>query len=99
MTPEGLVKAALKKYLASLGEDCWYSMPTTFGYGKSGVPDFVICYKGHFMAPETKKVGGKGQKWQDDQQEQIRVAGGMSGRVDNVEMVMAWVRSIDGQSV
>ena len=96
MTPEGKVKGALKKYLTSLGEDCWYYCPVPTGYGKRGVPDFIICYKGYFMGVETKRAkGGTSQVWQDDQQEQIRTAGGISGRVTDVEQLMVWVRSIN----
>ena len=96
MTPEGKVKAEVKEYLDSLGKDCWYYCPVPMGYGKRGVPDFIICYKGYFLAPETKRAkGGTSQAWQDDQQEEICTAGGVSGRVTTVEEVMVWVRSIN----
>lgn len=95
MTPEGKVKADLKKYLSSLGEACWYYCPVPMGYGKRGVPDFIICYKGYFIAPETKRPGGKSEPFQNEQHEQIRAAGGFAGRVTDVEQVMVWVRSID----
>jgi Holliday junction resolvase len=56
MTPEGRVKTAIKAFLKSL-HDCWYFMPATHGYGSSGVPDIVGCYKGVFFAIEVKAPG------------------------------------------
>lgn len=95
MTPEGKVKEDLKDFLGSLGADCWYYMPVPMGYGKRGVPDFIICYKGYFLAPETKRPGGKSEPWQVREQEAIRAAGGISGRVTTVEQVKRWVKAID----
>ncbi len=97
MTPEAKVKQDVKEYLKALGPDCWHFMPVPMGYGKRGVPDFIICYKGHFLAPETKRAGGKSEPWQNTQQEEIRAAGGYSGRVTTVTEVQAWIRSIDLQ--
>ncbi len=34
--------------------DGWYYMPSTNGYGESGVWDYVGCYRGKFFAIETK---------------------------------------------
>ncbi len=100
MTPEGEVKEELKAYLDSLGTDCWYYMPVPMGYGKRGVPDFIICYKGFFLAPETKRAkGGTSQPWQDRAQAEIRAARGQSGRVTSVEQVKTWVAYIDIDSV
>lgn len=100
MTPEGIVKEDIKEYLNSLGPDCWYFMPVMMGYGKKGIPDFIICYKGFFLAPETKRPkGGKSQPWQDRTQEEIRAAGGRSTRVTSVERIKHWVESIDGMHV
>jgi len=57
MTPEGKVKAEIKKVLAEYG--CWYFMPAMNGYGRSGIPDFVGCYEGAFFAIEAKSEDGK----------------------------------------
>lgn len=51
-TPEGVVKQQIKDILDSLG--AWWFMPATYGYGRSGVPDFIVCYKGNFIAIEAK---------------------------------------------
>ena len=52
MTPEGKVKKKVAKHLDDLG--CYYFYPATGGYGKSGVPDIVGCYKGKFFGIECK---------------------------------------------
>ena len=52
MTPEAKVKNAVKKLLTERG--AYYFMPATGGYGRSGVPDIVGCYKGIFFGIECK---------------------------------------------
>lgn len=54
-TPEGRVKAAIKAYLKAKG--AYWSMPIGTGFGSSGVPDFLICYRGNFVAIEAKAPG------------------------------------------
>lgn len=95
MTPEGKVKQDVKDYLETLGKDCWYYMPVPMGYGKRGVPDFIICYKGFLLAPETKRDGGKSKPWQEREQAAIRAAGGASERVIHLEWLKIKIRAID----
>lgn len=52
MTPEGIVKAHVKAVLKSYGAH--YQMPVTGGYGRSGASDFLVCYRGFFIAIECK---------------------------------------------
>jgi Holliday junction resolvase len=51
-TPEGRVKDAVTKILRDRG--AYYFFPTTGGFGRSGVPDIIACYKGHFLGIECK---------------------------------------------
>lgn len=51
-TPEGKVKKQVKEVLKNLG--AYYVMPVTSGYGNSGAPDFLVCYKGLFIGLECK---------------------------------------------
>lgn len=55
-TPEAKVKERIKKILKEHG--VYYAMPMGTGYGNSGVPDFLCCIKGRFLAIEAK--AGKG---------------------------------------
>lgn len=74
-TPEGKVKAQVKEVLKALG--AYYVMPVTGGYGNSGVPDFVVCYRGIFFGIETKAKGGKVTALQQKNLDAIAKAGGI----------------------
>ena len=52
MTPEKKVKQKVSKILK--GAEVYYFYPVTSGYGSSGVPDIVGCYKGKFFGIECK---------------------------------------------
>ena len=58
MTPEGKVKKAVRELLRAKG--VWYYQPVQNGMGQVGIPDFVCCYKGTFIAIETKAPGKLG---------------------------------------
>ena len=54
MTPEAKVKKQVTRQLDAMG--AYYFYPVTGGYGKSGVPDIVGCYKGFSLALSAKRV-------------------------------------------
>lgn len=56
-TPEAKVKAKIKAILKE--HNVYYAMPIGTGYGNSGVPDFLCCVNGKFVAIEAK--AGKGE--------------------------------------
>lgn len=56
-TPEAKVKAKIKAILKA--HNVYYAMPIGTGYGNSGVPDFLCCVNGKFVAIEAK--AGKGE--------------------------------------
>ena len=51
-TPESKVKRVVVKQLKALG--AYYFFPATGGYGRSGGPDIVGCWKGTFFGIECK---------------------------------------------
>lgn len=73
-TPEVKVKAKIKALLAKHG--VYYAMPIGTMYGNSGVPDFLCCVAGRFLAVEAKANGGKTTALQDRHIEQINKLGG-----------------------
>lgn len=73
-TPEGKVKAKLAAMLKSM--KAWYFLPGNNGYGKSGIPDFVICWYGRFIGVEVKSARGKPTDLQLHVGAQIQEAGG-----------------------
>ena len=83
-TPEGKVKAAVKRILNA--HDVYYFPPATGGYGRSGVPDIVCCVNGHFLAIECKAGNGKTTVLQERELQAIRDAGGMAIVVNEVNI-------------
>jgi len=79
-TPEKKVKDKVKKILGE--HDAYYFMPATGGFGKSGVPDIVACYKGKFLGIECKANGGKPTALQEKNLAEIMNRGGIAVLVD-----------------
>jgi hypothetical protein len=75
MTPEAKVKKVVTTQLKAL-KDCYYFFPATGGYGASGVPDIVGCYKGLFFSFECKAGANKPTELQNLNMSKIRNAGG-----------------------
>lgn len=86
-TPEAKVKAAVKAWLKARG--IWFCMPMGTGYGNSGVPDFICCWNGRFLAIETKAPGKRSNTtvMQDNQIMGIHKANGMAIVIDDVEQL------------
>ena len=57
MTPEAKVKKKVVDVIKKNG--AYYFFPATGGYGRSGVPDVVCCYRGMFVAIECKAGNNK----------------------------------------
>lgn len=79
-TPESKVKAKIKKLLAE--HDVYYAMPIGSVFGNSGVPDFLCCINGYFLAIEAKAKGNKPTALQEKHLKDIREAGGTAIVVD-----------------
>lgn len=80
MTPESKVKDKIKKILKAHG--VYYAMPHGAGYGNAGVPDFLCCVRGYFLAIEAKAKGGKPTALQTKNMSDIQQAGGVTLVVD-----------------
>ena len=74
ITPEALVKKKIRAVLDAHG--VYYAMPIGTGYGNSGVPDFLCCVGGRFLAIEAKAGKGKTTALQDAHIEKIQNCGG-----------------------
>lgn len=90
-TPEVKVKKLLTAQLKALG--AYYFYPVTGGYGASGVPDVICCYKGRFFGFECKAGKNKPTALQAINIEAIRNAGGFAIVVDeeNVGLMRDYV--------
>ena len=96
-TPEKKVKEAIKRVLKQ--EGVYYFMPATGGYGRSGVPDFVCCVKGYFLAIEAKAGSNAPTPLQLREMDEIRKAGGVAIVVnemnpDSVALHIRWLKSL-----
>lgn len=87
MTPEKKVKQKVVKVLKDMG--AYYFYPFTGGYGRSGVPDIIVCYNGRFFGIECKAGGNKATALQEREMKLINDAGGVAWVVDesNIESV------------
>lgn len=74
MKNEGAVKQRVKGDLEDAG--AWYTMPHQTGYSQYGVPDFLACVNGQFLAIETKFGYNKPTKMQEYEGDRILQAGG-----------------------
>lgn len=84
-TPEVKVKKQIRAILDAYG--VYYAMPIGTGYGNSGVPDFLCCVNGHFLAIEAKAGKGKTTALQDAHIEKIRGCGGTALVINETNMV------------
>ena len=85
MTPEAKVKKKVAEQLRQL--KAYYFYPVTGGYGRSGVPDIVGCYRGNFFAFECKAGTNKPTALQLKNLSDIDVAGGISCVVNEENMM------------
>ena len=76
LTPEGKVKKKVVAYLKEIG--AYYFFPATGGYGKSGVPDIVGCYKGKFFGIECKAGKNTPTALKENELKRIMQAGGIA---------------------
>ena len=91
-TPEAKVKDKIKKILKEHG--VYYAMPMGTGYGNSGVPDFLCCLQGQFVAIEAKAGKGIPTALQEKNLRDIKAAGGYAWVVneENLDEFKVWVK-------
>jgi Holliday junction resolvase len=84
MTPEGRVKRKAIAELQKLGMYVFF--PATGGFGRSGIPDIVCCYKGKFIGIECKAHGNKPTALQQSNLEEIVNNGGIAIVIDETSV-------------
>lgn len=73
-TPEKKVKNDVTKILKEY--NAYYFYPATGGFGRSGVPDIVACFRGQFIGIECKAGTNTTTALQDRELANIALAGG-----------------------
>jgi len=94
-TPEKKVKDSVTKILKSYG--AYYFYPVMGGYGRSGIPDIIVCHKGKFIAIECKAGGNTATALQEAELKKIEDAEGIALVIDenNLDTVEHLVRTIN----
>lgn len=94
-TPESNVKRKVVDVIKKNG--AYYFFPATGGYGRSGVPDIVCCYRGYFIGIECKAGNNKPTPLQEAEMAKIRQAQGVTLVVneDNIADVQQIFTTID----
>ena len=92
------IVAAIRRYLATLGEDVFFWKEHGGALGTSGIPDIICCYKGRFLGLEAKLPGGKLTALQERALERINRAGGIARRVESVDDVRDVIAQADRET-
>jgi Holliday junction resolvase len=85
-TPEKKVKDKVVKLLKQHG--VYYFFPATHGFGRSGVPDVVCCFKGHFIAIECKAGNNTPTVLQEKEMADIRKMGGTTFVINELNLTL-----------
>ena len=90
-TPEAKVKAKIKAILKA--HNIYYAMPIGTGYGNSGVPDFLCCVNGKFLAIEAKAGRGTTTALQEKNLKAINESGGIGMVINenNFDKLDNWI--------
>ena len=93
-TPESKVKKKVKKILDDLG--AYHFAPMATGFGRSGVPDIIACYKGKFIGIECKSGDNKPTLLQLRNIDDIKRNQGLAIVINegNIESLLALVKEI-----
>lgn len=93
-TPEKRVKDMCIEILKDFR--AYYFFPVMGGYGRSGIPDIIVCYRGQFIAVECKAGFNKTTPLQDKELAAISTAGGITLviREDTIELLQQELRRI-----
>jgi hypothetical protein len=97
-TPEKKVKDAVTKILKKY--NAYYFYPVMGGYGRSGIPDIIVCHKGKFIAIECKANGNTATALQEAELKKIEDADGIAlvideNNLDTVEHLVQTINSVN----
>lgn len=97
MTPEAKVKKKVVRILKDAG--AYYFYPVTGGYGRSGVPDVVVCLGGYFLGIECKAGKNKPTPLQQKNLDDIAKAGGVALVINetNLGLLETTIKKLNGE--
>lgn len=97
-TPERKVKDKVVSILKKYG--AYYFFPATYGMGRAGVPDIIVCYRGLFVAFECKAGKGKTTALQERELANIKKANGIAVVINetNIDLVELILNTIEKEN-
>lgn len=104
VTPEGKVKKKVRDVIKKFDPDIYSFWPVPAGFGPSSL-DVLICYRGFFIAVETKAKGKAPTPRQELCIEQINSALGTTFVIDGddgvqkLEELLLWLKRTYPQSI
>jgi len=102
MTPEGKVKNMVRKVLDRYKGSLDQYWPVPAGFGPSHL-DCIICYRGRFIAVETKAPGKKPTPRQTQRIASVERAGGIAlvisdnSGIEQLEKLLVSLEKIDAE--
>jgi Holliday junction resolvase len=98
LTPETKVKRKVTLILNKY--DAYFFFPASNGFGRAGIPDIVVCYRGQFIAIECKAGKNITTALQRRELGAIEDAGGYALVINesNIDQVIAVLDQLKGQS-
>ena len=75
---ESKVHSWLKKNLEKRYNPAWIYKAPSGRYARKGVPDFLVCIKGRFIAIEVKRVSGNPTPAQIEELRKLNLSGALS---------------------
>ena len=93
---EGKLRDQVTAYLKTR-RDVWFMKVVGNSIQKAGVADFLICYRGRFLAEELKRPDGKGEATTRQLLElkKVRNAGGMGVVIESLDELVKLLGEID----
>ena len=94
--PEEIIVKETEKILKERG--AWFYKTHGSAFGKSGIPDIIVCYKGRFIGFEVKRhSGGKQSELQKYHQREIHNTDGICEFVRDIDQVLDVLNKIDNE--
>jgi hypothetical protein len=98
LTPETKVKRKVTLILNKY--DAYFFFPASNGFGRAGIPDIVVCYRGQFIAIECKAGKNTTTALQRRELGAIEDAGGYALVINenNIDQVIAVLNQLKDQA-
>lgn len=99
MPPEARLVKRIQHYIEQKGGRSFKIVGDTEGLQEAGIPDLLVCYRGHFVGIEVKQPGEEASPRQKYILQTIERAGGTTAVVSSVEGVARLLSKLDRKEV